>query len=186
MTQAAQAPFAFPQHQKRLQRLLQALDLQRWLGLHIKAPLHLAVGVHADAQRAGRRGLLQPSRDVDGQAAQAVVVLHPAAAHHAAGVDADAGVEALEAIPAFDVITMPRRLSQQGQAAVHRALGVVFSGAGGVMRAEGHLEVVAGIAQHLAAMLLDDGGESGQRTVDHRLHLFRVEPLNELRAADDV
>lgn len=133
---------ALPQHPKRRRRLLQALDLQRWLGLHIKAPLHLAVGVHADAQRAGRHGLLQPRGDVDGQAAQAVVVFHPAAARHAASVDAHAGAEALEAMPGFDVITAPRCLGQQGQATVLRTLGVVFSGAGGAVRAEDRLEAV--------------------------------------------
>ena len=35
-------------------------------------------------------------------------------------------------------------------------------------------------------MLLDDGGEGGQRTVHHRLHFFGVQPLDQLRAADDV
>ena len=85
--------------------------------------------------------------------AEAVVVLDTAAAHHAAGVNAHPGVETVVAMQAPDLVTTPHSLGQQGQAAFHSALSVVFAGAGGVMRAEGHLEAVTGITQLLAAVL---------------------------------
>ena len=64
---------------------------------------------------------------------------------------------------------------------MHGTLGVVFTRAGRAVRAKSHLEVVAGITQHLTAMLLDDGGdggeggEGGQSAVHNHLHRFGVE-----------
>ena len=175
-----------PEHQPAGDGRVHALHGQRRLHPGIEQAAHQGPGVLADAQRAGRRRLLQPGGDVDGQAAQALVVLDAAAAHHSAGVDAHAGVEAVVAVHAQHVVAAPGSLGQQGQAAVHGALGVVFARAGRVMCAERGLHAVAGIAQHLAAVVRDDVGEGRQCAVDHRLHFFRIQPLDELRAADDI
>ena len=75
--------------------------------------------------------------------------IHAAAEQHAAGVDADAHVEAVVAV---GCAAPPRRapaLVEQRQAAAHRALGVVFAR---LVGAEHREQAVAGVLQHLAAV----------------------------------
>ena len=169
-------------HQPGGHGLVQALDGDRRLRLGVEDTAHQRPGVLADAQGVGRCGLLHARGDVDGQAAEAVVVLHPAAAHHRAGVDAHAGAEWRLVLPGL-AMPEPGGGLQQFQPAQHRAFGVVLVGAA---RTEGRLEAVAGVAQHLAAVRPDDAGQGGQRAVHHGLHLLGVQALDQLRRAHEV
>ena len=170
-------------HQPAGDGRVMAFDGDGRLRFGIKEAPHLGPGVLADAQAPGGRCLFHARGDVDGQAAQAVVVIDAATAQHRPGVDADAGVEAVAAVLLQHGFAAHCGLLQQCQAAAHRALGVVFAGAVG---AESRQQVVAGVLQHLATMVQDDGGERGQRAIDHDLDVFRVEVLAELGRTDDV
>ena len=112
-----------------------------------------------------RRGLLHARGDVDGDAADAAFGIDAAAEQHAAGVDADADVEAVVAVLALHFGAERAASREQGQAAAHGALGIVFARFVG---AEDGQQVVAGVLQHLAAVGLDDGGAARQRAVHHR------------------
>ena len=124
----AKAPGLGAQHQIALDGLVHALDGQRLLTLDLEHAAHLGVGIVADAQGPGRRGLLHARGDVHRDAANAAVGIDPAAEQHAAGVDADADVEAVVTVrsPHFGA----ERLAEleQGQAAAHGTLGIVFAG----------------------------------------------------------
>ena len=132
---------------------------------------------------AGRRGLLHARGDVDRDAADAAIGIDAAAEQHAAGVDADADVEAVVAVrrPHFGA----ERLAEleQGQAAAHGALGVVFAGFVGT---EGGQDAVAGVLQHLAGVRLDDGRAARQGVVHDRADRLGVEVLGERGRADHV
>ena len=179
----AKAPRLGAQHQVALDRLVHALDRQRLLPLDLEQAAHLRVGVVADAQAPGRRGLLHPCGDVHRDAANAAIGIHAAAEQHAAGVDADANVEAFVTVrrPHFGA----ERLAEveQGQAAAHGALGVVFLGFVG---AEGGQDAVAGVLQDLAGMRLDDGRAACQGVVHDGADRLGVEVLSEGGRADHV
>ena len=72
---------------------------------------------------------------------------------------------------------------EQGQAAAHGTLGVVFAGFVG---AEGGQDAVAGVLQHLAAVRLDDGRPARQGVVHHGADRLGVEVLGERGRADHV
>jgi hypothetical protein len=57
------------QHEPGAQRLVLPLDLERRLRLEVEHAAHVAPGLLADAQAPGRRRLLEPGGDVDGEAA---------------------------------------------------------------------------------------------------------------------
>ena len=144
----AKAPRLGAQHQVALDGLVHALDRQRLLTLDLEHAAHLGVGVVADAQGPGRRGLLHACGDVHGDAANAAVGIDAAAEQHAAGVDADADVEAGVTVRSLHFGAERLAEFEQGQAAAHGALGIVFAGFVG---AEDGQDVVAGVLQHLAA-----------------------------------
>ena len=108
----------------------------------------------ADAQGSGWRGLLHARGDVDRDAADAAVGIDAAAEQHTAGVDADANIEAVVAVRGLHLGAEHLAEFEQGQAAAHGALGVVFAG---LVGAEGGQDAVARVLQHLASMCLDDG-----------------------------
>ena len=91
----------------------------------------------------------------------------------------------MPARPCVASTSAPQRRAEleQGEAAAHRALGVVFGGLVGAERGE---QVVAGVLQHLAAVRRDDRAAAGEHAVHHRGDRLRVEVLAERRRADDV
>ena len=161
-------------YQPAADRRVHALDGHRFLGDDLEPVAHQGMGVVADAQGPGGRGLLHPRRDVDRQATNAAFAVDAAAEQDAAGVDADTHPEAGVAMSRLHLLADGPALGQQGEAAVHRALGIVFAHFVG---AEGGEQVVAGVLQHPAAVRLDDGAEARQRAVDDGMDLFRVEVL---------
>ena len=171
------------QHEVALDEAVDALDRERLLRLDLEQAAHLRVGVVADAQRAGRRGLLHARGDVDRDAADAAVGIDPAAEQHAAGVDADAHVEAVVAVRAPDLgAERPAELEQR-EAAAHGALGVVLARFVGTERGQ---DVVAGVLQHLAGVGLDHGRAARQRVVHHRADRLGIEALGQQGRADHV
>ena len=163
--------------------LVDALQVDRVLCLHVEHAAHVAVRVVADAQRAGRRGLFHARGDVDGDAADAAFGIDAAAEQHVAGVQADANVEAAVAVGALDLGAKGAALGEQRQAAAHGALGVVFARQIG---AEHREQVVAGVLQDLAVVCLDDCRAARERAVHHGVDFLGVEALAQLRRADDV
>ena len=137
----------------------------------------------ADAQGAGRRGLLHARGDVHRDAANAAFGIHAAAEQHAAGVDADADVEGVVTVrsPHFGAEHLAEL--EQGQAAAHGTLGIVFAGFVG---AEHGQDVVAGVLQHLAGVRLDDGRPARQGVVHDGADRLGVEVLRERGRADHV
>jgi hypothetical protein len=143
----------------------------------------------ADPHRAGWGGLLEAGGDVDVDAADRAGLGHAAAEQHFAGVHADADGEGVAvvvvngAVCALELGADRAAEAAQRQAAAHGALGVVLGGLVGTERRE---QAVAGVLQHLAAMLADDGGGARQRPVHQRAGVLGVEPLRHARRADDV
>ena len=137
----------------------------------------------ADAQGPRRRGLLHACGDVHRDAANAAIGIHPAAEQHAAGVDADADVEGVVTVrsPHFGAECLAE--FEQGQAAAHGTLGIVFASFVG---AEDGQDAVAGVLQHLAGMCLDDGRSTCQGVVHDGADRFGVEVLSERGRADHV
>ena len=144
---------------------------------------YLSPGLAADAQAAGRRGLLHASRDVHRDAADAALGVDAAAEQHTAGVDADAHVEAGVAVPPQHLRPFAPALLEQGEAGEHRPFRVVLLGALG---AEHRQQAVAGVLQDLAAVGRDDRGAAGEQAVDHRLQVLGIELAGERGRADDV
>jgi hypothetical protein len=163
--------------------LVEPLHFDRWLRLHVEEPTHMPIGVPADAQRSRWRRLLHARRNVDGNAADAAFGVHPAAEQHAAGVQADAHVEAAVAVLAFDLRPQAAAFGQQRQAGVRGALGVVFARCVGT---EDSQQVVAGVLQDLATVRFDDAGAARERTVHHGVDVLGVEMLAEPGGADHV
>ena len=145
--------------------------------------MHLALGVGADAHGPDRRRLFHPRRHVDAEAADAALGVDAATQQHAAGVHADANVEAGVAVALKHGLTLRAAFGQQGQAGVNGAFGVVFQGHLGT---EDRQQVVAGVLQHLAMVGQHDGGEARQRAVDHRMNVLGVQILTQRGGADDV
>ena len=110
------------------------------LQLDVEDAAHMGVGGVADAQAAGRGGLLHAGGDVDRNAADAAFGIDAAAEQHAAGVDAHAHVQAGAPVGGLHFVTERTAQFQQRQAASHGALGVVLAG---FVRAEGGQQVVA-------------------------------------------
>ena len=161
-------------HEVRDDGLVHALHDERLLRFDGEHAAHVAISVVADAQAAGRRRLLHARRDVDRLPADALLGVDSAAEQHAAGVDADAHVEAVVTVlAAHELALLPSR-GEQRQAGAHRALGIVLPRLDG---AEHGQHAVAGVIQHLAAVLRDDGGELRERAVHHRARRLRVELL---------
>jgi hypothetical protein len=171
------------QHEIAAHRCLDALHRERRLRLDVEDAAHVAVGVVADPQRAGRRGLLHARRDVDRLAADAALLVDAAAEQHAAGVDADAHAGASEAMRRLDLGAQRGAELEQGEAAADRALGIVLGGLVGAERGE---QVVAGVLQNLAAVRRDDPTAARQHAVHHRGDRLGVEVLAERGGADHV
>jgi hypothetical protein len=159
------------------------LDLERRLRLEVEHAAHMAPGFLADAQAAGRRRLLEPGGDVDGEAADRAVVVDAAAEQDMAGVDADPHLEAFLAVGARDPFGLQPRLGEQVEAGEHRALGVVLARGLG---AEGGEQAVAGVLQHLAAALHHPGAERLQRRVHDVEQVLGIDGLAERGRADHV
>ena len=98
-------------------------------------------------------------------------------------MDAYPHVEAGLPVAHADQLALTGAFGQQDQAGPHRVLGIVFARGLG---AEHREHAVARVLQHPAVVGLRDGGESRQRAVHERVHVFRVELLAELGGADDV
>ena len=170
-------------HQVGHDGFVAALHQHRRLWLQVEQATHLAVSVVADAQGAGRRRLLHARGHVDGHAADRAFVVHAAAEQHAAGVDAQAHVEAVVAVPQRHQAALAPAFVEQGQAGAHCALGVVFVRLRG---AEHGQQAVARVLEHLAVVGLDDDRARRERSVHHGVDVFRVEVLAECGGADDV
>ena len=170
-------------HQPGGDGFVQPLDHDGVLRLHIKHALYLAVGVLADAQGAGRCGLLHAGRHVDGHAADAAFGIHPTAQQHAARVQPHAHIEARVPVRGQHFGAQRAAFGQQRQAGVHGALGVVFVRAFGAKHGQ---QVVARVLQHLATLAFHQPRAARQRAVDHGVHLFRVQPLAQRGGAHDV
>ena len=164
-------------------RVGDALDLDRRLRLDVEDAAHVPVGLVADPQRAGGRGLLHARGDVDGDAADASFGVDAAAEQHRAGVDADAQVEAVEAEASTKAGGERCGLGDDRQAGADRALGVVLERLVGAEHGE---QAVAGVLQHATVMRANDCGQPLERAVHDRVDVFGIEPLAELRRADDV
>ena len=183
VAQATQAPLAQGLHNEGAHRLVQPLHRQRRLLVNIHQALHLPIRVHADAQAARRCGLLQAGGDVHGQATEAAALLDAAAPHHRPGVDAHPRVKPRQAMRLLHCGAQLPRLAQQRQSAGHRTLGVIVFDLVGTKR---RLQPIARVAQHFAVVLLHQRAEGRQRTIHHRLRVFRIKALDQLRGADDV
>ena len=170
-------------YEPALHRCIHTLDGQRRLRLDLEQATHLGVGVVADSQRAGRRGLLQTRGDVDRDAADAAVSVHPAAQQHGAGVDAHAHVEASVAVRGQHFCTQHAAEFEQRQPAVHGAFGIVFTRLVGT---EGGQDAVTGVLQDLATVGLHHRRAARQRVVHHRAGGFGVEVLGQRGRAHHV
>lgn len=138
------------------------------------------------AQGAGRPGLFHARGDVHRAADGGVSAFDAATQRDRAGVDADADLEvhvssALALLAQVLVVCSGR--GQQGQAATHGALGVVFLR---LVGAEHGLEPVAGVAHDTAAMCLHHLGQAGQRVAEEFQHVFCVQPRGQLCRAHHV
>jgi hypothetical protein len=164
-------------------RRFHTLDADRLLRLRVEQTPHEAPGVMADPQATRRRTLFHPGGDMHRLAAQRVVTVHAATAQDRAGVDAYAhpktGVTLLEA----DLFTQARALGEQGQAAAHRAFGVILARAGGT---EGGHQVVVRVLQHFTAVLAHHGTQPLQRPVEHTVNGLRVQLAGQQRGTHHV
>ena len=159
------------------------LIFDRRLSSDLEHAAHLAIGVVADAQGAGRRRLLHARRDVDRDAADAAFRVDAAAQQDRAGVDADAHAEAVDAVLALEPRARARRLPEDVETGADGALGVVLEGAVGTEDGE---HAVARVLEDLALLLDDDGRQPLERAVHHGVHVFGIEMLAEAGRADDV
>ena len=171
------------QDQVAAHRLGDALDRDRRLLLDIEHAAHMAVGVVADAKRAGWCGLLHARRHVDRDAADAALGIDATTQQHRTGVDADSHVEARQAMLGLEARGQQRRLLDDREPRPHRALGVVLERLVGAEHGE---QAVTGVLQHPALALLDDGGQAFEGTVHHGVHVFRVELLAQVGGADHI
>jgi hypothetical protein len=73
--------------------------------------------------------------------------------------------------------------AQQRQAGFHGSFRVVFSRLVGT---EHRQQVVPGVLQHLALVRFDDPGACRKGTIEHDVHVFRVELLGECRGANEI
>ena len=80
-------------HQPALDGRVHALRRQGLLRVHLEQAAHLGIGVVRDPQGPGRGGVPHVRGDVHRDAADGTVSVHPAAQHHATGVQAHAHVE---------------------------------------------------------------------------------------------
>jgi hypothetical protein len=144
---------------------------------------HMAVGVVTDAQSARRRRLLHSRGDVNRLTADAVFGIDSATEQHAAGVHAHPHGEGVVPMFLSDLLALVPPLFQQGEARANSALSVVLSCCVG---AEDSQHAVTGVIQHLAAMRLDDAGETREGAVHHNVGLLGIEVLAQRSGADDV
>ena len=163
-------------HEVGPQRCVDALDRKRWLRLDVEDAADLRIGFVADAQAAGRSGLLHARGDIHGDSADRAVLVHAAAEKDAATMDADANVEAGVAVSCPHFRAQCFAEIQQREAAAHGALGIVL---GRAVRAKGGQDAVAGVLQHLAAVGFHDGRATRQRTVHHRADFLGIEVLRQ-------
>ena len=134
--------------------------------------------------RLGRR--LQPRRRID-RVAEGGVLDAPAAAEQAdddwPGGDADADRDSLDPPRPGDLVSVDRDLVDYPERRPGGALGVVLGGRRG---AEEREHAVAGEVLDVAAEVLDDADDPGDRVADHEPDLFGLEPLPERRRSDEV
>jgi hypothetical protein len=158
-------------------------DLERRLRLDLEQAANVAVRLVADPERARRRRLLHPRRDVDARAADVAGRVDAAAEEDRAGVDADAQVELLQALALAEPRREQRRLGEDVEAGADGALGIVLER---LVGAEGGEQAVAGVLEDPALARAHELGQADERRVHDGVHLLRVEPLRQLRRADDV
>ena len=170
-------------HEPGAHGFVTALDLQRRLRAAVKLPAHQAPGVGADAQRAGRRGLLHARGDVDRHAADAAFAIHTAAQQHRPGGDAGAHAKAAQAVALLHRSRMGLRFLQRGQRGVDGGGGVAFVGHG---RAPHRQQAVARVLQHRAVVAVDDTRDAGQCAVHHGVDVFGRQVLAQRRRAHHV
>jgi hypothetical protein len=171
------------EHEVRDDGLVHALHDQRLLRFDGEHAAHVAISVVADAQAARRSRLLHARRDIHCLPANALPGVDSAAEQHAAGVDAHAHVEAIVPMLAAHELALLPSCGEERQAGADRALGIVLPRFDGPEHGQ---HAVAGVIQHLAAVLRDDGGELRECAVHHRARRLRIELLRERRGADDV
>ena len=170
-------------HQVGQHRRIHALDQQRRLHLQIKQPAHLAPGVVADAQRAGRCRLLHARGDVHGHTDGGLVGLDACAQRHVSGVHAHPHRKVGHAVQAqrgFGLLAPGR---QNRQAGANGSLCIVFAR---FIHAERGLDAVARELEHPALVGLDEGGHAQQRAAEHVQRLFCIEALGHGGGADDI
>ena len=165
------------QYQPGLQRLFDALDLERWLGLHIEQAAYLRVGFVADAQATQRCALLHARCHMHGVAKGRAVRLSAAAQDHRPGVDAHAYAKSIQAQRLAQVGRMLRCRVQDGQAGTDGSFGFILAHALG---SEGGLEAVAGVSQHQAAFGLHTVGKALNGGVQHVRGVFDVDVPQQL------
>jgi hypothetical protein len=136
-------------HQVSRDGCIAPLHHQRRLRLHLEQALHMAPGVVADAQRAGRRGLLHARGQIDRHAADAAVFVHATTEQHHAGVHAHAHIKTGMPKTRLYAAAFVAARFQQCQARAHGAFGIVFTRA---VAAKGGQQAVASELQHAPAM----------------------------------
>jgi len=160
--------------QIRDDRFVNAFDAQRILSLDVEHAANMHVGFVTDAQAARRCSLFHTRGNVHCGAANGARGAGAPSKQHAAGVDANADVEAGVALSAADFFAEFAGQCQQCQPASNGALGVVFLG---LVGAEHRQYAVAGVLQHLAAECVDDLRTPHERAVYNVVNVFGIQPL---------
>lgn len=164
-------------------RLVDPLQRERRLRLDIEQAPHVAIGIATDAHAARRRGLLHVRGDLHRQAADPALRVEAAAEQPAAGMHADAHVEAVVAVEPADRCALCAAFLDQCQPRVHRAFRVVFARE---VRAEDGEQAVTRVLQDTAAMHRDDVRAALERAVHQRVDLLGIEVLAQGGGSDHV
>jgi len=170
-------------HQVRDDRLLQALDVQRRLRVHVEDAADVEVRAVADPQRSRRRGLLHPGGNVDGVSTNRRLGVDAAAEKDGAGVHADSNVEARQPMPRLDFACHGAGFVENCEPASDRALCVVLLHRLDAERGE---HAVSGVLQDFSEVRIDDCGEAKKSSVDQRAQLLRIQLAAELGGPDEI
>ena len=164
-------------HQIRDHRLLQALDVQRRLHVHVEDAAYVSVCAVADPQSSGGRCLLHPGRDVDSMSADRGLSIDAASKKHGAGVHADSNIEAGQPMPGLNFEFHGVGFGEECQPAPHGALCIVLLHR---LRAERGEDTVPGVLKDLSEVRFDDCGEATEGPVDKGAQLFRVQMATQI------
>jgi hypothetical protein len=168
------------QHEIRLDDLIHALDGQRLLPLDLEQATHLRIGIVTDAQRSSGRGLLHACGDVHCDAAECRCLRRRRPEQYAAGMDADADVEAFVAMSGLHFgAECPAEVEQREGRTALRARRHPHGPPSAPKTAR---MLFAGVLQHLARMYLDDRRSTRQCIVHDGADRFRVEVAGRARS----